>query len=106
MDTDSPTDEPPYVRVWEYEVAPEREEAFRHAYGADGAWVQLFRRALGYLGTTLTPPGPGQEGWRTTDRWESEAAWVIFRRRFSAEYEALDRACESLTVAERLVQEG
>lgn len=95
-----------YLRIWEFVPAPGREEAFRRIYGPDGDWAQLFRQALGYLGTHLEPLEDGSDAYRTTDRWEAEAAWIVFRQKHAAAYEALDRACEELTLSERMVYEG
>ena len=36
----------------------------------------------------------------TIDRWESEEAYRAFRARFAGEHDAVDRACEALTVEE------
>jgi len=60
--------------------------------------------ALGYLGTDLERLEDG--AYRTTDRWEAEAAWIVFRQKHAAEYEGLDHQCEELTISERLVHEG
>lgn len=90
--------------VWEFRPAPGKEAEFVAAYDNDGAWVQLFRRGTGYLGTELIPVA---DGWcRTIDRWDSEEAYRQFRRQFATEYAALDRACEVLTQEERPVSIG
>jgi len=34
-----------FIYVWEYIVPPNNSEAFQRAYGPDGDWAQLFRRA-------------------------------------------------------------
>jgi hypothetical protein len=39
----------------------------------------------------------------TIDRWESAAAFEAFKTRFAAEYDAIDRSCESLTRRETLI---
>ena len=58
-----------YVIEWDFLPAPGREADFLAAYGADGAWVKLFRRGDGYPGTELQAL-PGKPGWyRSTDRW-------------------------------------
>ena len=95
-----------YRIIWEFRPAQGRVNGFELAYGADGRWAELFRRAQGYLGTELSPPeAPG--GWyRTVDMWESEEAYEAFRQAFSAEYAALDAACTELTSDERFVEAG
>lgn len=95
---------PIFIRIWEFIPAPGREEAFERIYGPDGAWAQLFGLALGYLGTDLERLEDG--AYRTTDRWEAEAAWIVFRQKHAAEYEGLDQQCEELTISERMVFEG
>ena len=42
-----------YTYIWAFEVRAEHVEAFRRYYGEGGAWMQLFRRARGYVGTQL-----------------------------------------------------
>ena len=92
--------------IWEFRPAQGRVSGFELAYGADGLWAELFRRAQGYLGTELVPPiAPG--GWyRTIDRWESEDDYEAFLEAFAAEYQALDAACTALTADERFVEAG
>ena len=46
-------EEPGYAYIWEYTVRPERVAEFEQAYGPDGEWVRLFRRAGGYVRTEL-----------------------------------------------------
>jgi drug/metabolite transporter (DMT)-like permease len=92
-----------YVIRWEFQVAPEHEQAFVQAYGEQGDWVQLFKRGDGYLGTSLSPV-TNRPGWyRTVDRWSSRARYDAFRGTFAQEYAAIDRACEALTLEERRV---
>ncbi len=91
---------PGYTCVWEYSVAPENQDAFHEAYGPDGAWAQLFRRAPGYLRTELHRDRLQSDRFLTIDYWESEAAWQVFRSTYTAEYEALDEGCAALTQRE------
>ncbi len=92
-----------YEVFWEFQPAAQRERDFEFAYGASGPWVALFRRDPDYLGTELIPPREAGGWYRTVDRWESAAAYERFQRTWRSEYEALDRACEALTSAERPV---
>ncbi len=95
-----------HIIEWEFLPASGRKAEFLAAYGPDGVWTKLFRRSEGFLGTELIALSD-QPGWyRTTDRWSSEAAYLAFRQSFAADYEALDLACESLTVLERPVKHG
>jgi quinol monooxygenase YgiN len=86
-----------YVYVWEFQVAPERKQEFLAAYGPSGAWSLLFRRATGYVETLLLQDQAHPGRFLTIDRWSSQSARDAFLAEFHAEYEALDRACESLT---------
>lgn len=95
-----------YEIVWEFQPAPGRERDFESAYGPNGAWVALFRRDPGYVGTALIPPRETGGWYRTIDRWESAAAYDRFRKTCGSEYAALDHACESLTSDERAVSAG
>jgi hypothetical protein len=72
------------VIVWEFRPRAERRAEFVTAYGPRGNWAQLFQRAEG---------------------WTNRAAYDSFRNRFSAEYAALDAACEEYTVHEERVGE-
>jgi len=90
---------------WEFRPAPERLEEFLAAYGPEGAWVKLFRRAAGFLGTQLVPAA-GRPGWyRTIDRWRAPEDHVAFHAAFGEEYRELDRQCERLTLEERRVDD-
>jgi heme-degrading monooxygenase HmoA len=90
-----------FVRVWRYRVADHARAAFERAYGSDGDWARLFARGEGYLGTQLLRDAHDGAAWMTLDRWRDAAAWQAFRARFAAEYDALDRACATLTEDER-----
>ena len=83
--------------VWEFKVLPEREQQFLAAYGPSGAWSLLFRKSAGYVETLLLQDQEIPGRFLTIDRWSSQSAHDAFLAQFRAEYEALDRACESLT---------
>lgn len=95
-----------YEIVWEFQPASRRERDFESVYPPTGLWAALFRRDPGYLGTELIPPRESGGCYRTIDRWESAAAYQRFRQMWGSEYDALDRACESLTSDERPVRRG
>ncbi len=90
-----------YAYMWEYLVVPDHVIIFEQAYGPSGEWVQLFRRAPGYVRTELLHDRSNSNRFITVDHWESESAWKAFRSRFSKEFEALDARCEELTTLER-----
>ncbi len=89
-----------YVYVWEFVVTRDRARDFERAYGVDGDWERLFRRADGYLRTELIRDRGRPERYLTIDYWESKAAFDAFRSRFAPEFEALDAACAALTTRE------
>lgn len=95
-----------FVSVWRYRVRAERAEAFLQAYGMEGSWVMLFRRATGYVSTELMRDATDPAVFVTIDRWESRAAYDSFRRKFADEYLALDSTCSALTDNEELLLEG
>ncbi|HKG49233.1 MAG TPA: antibiotic biosynthesis monooxygenase [Actinomycetales bacterium] len=95
-----------YVRVWEYEVAPEHVDAFLAAYGSEGPWARLFRQGSGYVGTDLFRLAGGGGRFLTVDRWVDEDSWTRFLDRFREAYEALDARLEGLAANERPLVAG
>ncbi len=96
---------PEHVIVWSYRVEPRDEARFVKAYGAGGAWQQLFARGAGYRGTQLLRcEEPGR--YLTIDRWESKAAFMAFLAAFEKEYDDLDDRCAELTTVEACVAVG
>ena len=91
---------PRYTYLWEFLVAPDRIEEFKHHYGPDGTWVTLFRQSPGYIETLLLQDRANPRRFITIDRWESLDAYQSFRSRFSREYAALDGVCQHLTTRE------
>jgi heme-degrading monooxygenase HmoA len=89
-----------HVILWEFRVREGREADFEKAYGPDGDWARLFRRAAGYLGTELLADPDLPRRYVTVDRWASGEAHSDFLRRWKSEYEALDSSCRSLTDVE------
>jgi heme-degrading monooxygenase HmoA len=89
-----------YLYVWQYRVRPGYEASFLDAYGPEGAWVQLFRRAEGFLRTELHRDREQPDRFVTLDYWESQEAWQAFRSSFAAEYQALDARCAAFTFSE------
>jgi len=100
-----------YVILWQFQVVPEREQAFEEAYGPHGDWARFFGRSMEYQGSellraTLEPAGDrddladasqseaeAQKNGRdyfTIDRWSSADAYAAFNERFAREYEELD----------------
>jgi quinol monooxygenase YgiN len=92
-----------YTYIWSFQVHPEHAETFRQYYGEGGAWTQLFRRARGYLGTQLLQDEQDPLRFVTIDTWSDVDNYEAFRAANAAEYAALDRLCEGLTVKETLI---
>jgi len=90
-----------YVYLWEFIVAREHVRDFERAYGRDGEWVQLFRRAPGYLRTELIRDHANSVRFVTIDYWESKAAYDAFRSQFAKEFTALDAKCAAWTTSEK-----
>ncbi len=89
-----------FVVVWQFEVAEEKLAAFEAAYLPDGAWAKLFATSPEYRGTELLRDAYIPGAYLTIDRWNSEEAFRAFRKEHDTQYEALDRACDSLTSSE------
>jgi len=92
-----------YLVLWEFHTSAEHRAQFERDYGEEGTWVALFRRAPGFLGTTLLRDRADELRFVTIDRWRSAADYESFREQFAQDYAALDQACESLTVSETLL---
>lgn len=82
-------------------MAREHVREFEQAYGVDGEWVKLFRRAPGYLRTELIRDRENPLRYLTIDSWESEDAYAAFRSQFSKEFAALDAKCAAWTTSEK-----
>jgi len=86
-----------YLILWEYEVQADRVTEFEENYSAEGAWVQLFQKGTGYLGTELLRDSKQPGRYITMDRWVSAEAYNSFQAEWQAEYRELDARCEHLT---------
>ncbi|NZA28196.1 antibiotic biosynthesis monooxygenase [Luteimonas sp. SJ-92] len=89
-----------FVIIWQYQVRPGAEDAFRALHGPQGGWATLFREYAGYLGTELlvdTGTGP----WVTIDRWDSEAAYAACLEASREAYARIDAEGDALTEHER-----
>ena len=92
-----------YIYLWEFRTSAGHRAEFERHYGEEGTWVALFRRASGFLGTTLLRDRGDELRFVTIDRWGSAADYDAFRERFADDYAALDALCEKLTVSETLL---
>ena len=89
-----------YLILWQYTVDLSRMDSFERAYGPQGEWAALFRRAEGYLGTSLLREVGGDPTYVTVDRWKSAAAYDAFRTAWESDYRALDERSRTLSARE------
>jgi len=89
-----------FVILWQFDISDEKAGEFEAAYGAAGTWAQLFKRSPEYLGTELLKDAYVPGRYVTVDRWVSEEAFRAFRAAHDADYEVVDRSCDSLTSGE------
>ena len=89
--------------IWTYQIRAEKQREFERAYAADGNWAKLFRKAPGYRGTRLLRDLREPGRYATVDTWESLEALEEFKKRFTKDYEELDRLCGELTLSEEHV---
>ncbi|HEX4321837.1 MAG TPA: antibiotic biosynthesis monooxygenase [Acidobacteriaceae bacterium] len=89
-----------FVILWQFDIAEEKVADFEAAYGREGSWAKLFSLSPDYLGTELLRDAYVPGRYLTIDRWSSEDAFRAFRAAHDSDYEALDRACDSLTASE------
>jgi len=92
-----------YIIIWEYQVKPEHLDEFVKIYGESGAWVELFQKQPGYLGTELLHASSDPDHYLTIDRWVSVTHYESFLSHWKKEYEDLDAQCEDLTEQESLL---
>lgn len=86
--------------IWEYRVREEDQAVFEAGYGPEGEWAELFRRGAGYLRTELLRDRADPTRYVTIDYWESEKAFLAFRRELASDFEEIDRRFERVTAEE------
>ena len=89
-----------YVIIWEYRLKANHIAEFEKIYGETGAWVDLFKKSNGYLGTALFCDSDDRHHYITIDRWASSEAYNSFQAKWQDEYKALDEHCKDLTDSE------
>ena len=89
------------VIIWTYRVPLASREAFIAAYGPEGDWAKLFKRAPEYLGTELLDNGGGY--FASIDRWTSKDAYDAFKDTYAEEYRAIDDVSAGITGDEKLI---
>jgi heme-degrading monooxygenase HmoA len=90
-----------YVVLWEFRPVVGAEARFEKAYGPRGAWARLFATGEGFVATDLNRDLKDPARYLTLDFWASREAYDAFRAKHAAEYAAIDRECEALTVEEK-----
>jgi heme-degrading monooxygenase HmoA len=90
-----------FVILWEYRVRRERLPEFEAAYGPEGEWVQLFRRAEGFVETELWQDREDRTRFVSVDKWLTRQHYDAFRVRFDDEYLAIDARTEKFTASEK-----
>jgi heme-degrading monooxygenase HmoA len=89
-----------FIAIWEFKIRPEMRQQFERTYGPSGDWARLFRNSQAYIRTELLLDTDNPDAYFTLDYWSSREAYDNFRAAHLAEYEAIDRICEKLTVNE------
>ena len=92
-----------YVAVWKFVVRQEHLDRFRHHYGPEGSWVELFRSSPAYIRTELLQDDQNPAHFLTLDYWQTKDEYVQFRSDSREAYENLDREFERLTVSEERI---
>jgi heme-degrading monooxygenase HmoA len=95
-----------YIILWEYHIKPEKREKFEQIYSPTGAWVELFKKGAGYLGTELLRDEENPLRYLTIDRWASKAEYEAFLSTWEQAYAQMDAQCEGLTERESLLRKG
>lgn len=90
-----------YVRIWEFQAQPGKEDEFERIYGPDGEWVDLFRKSEYFLRTDLYRDIETDGRYVTVDYFASQPGFQAFLREFREEYDALDRRCEAVCASEK-----
>lgn len=89
-----------FVVVWEFRIRASKRRAFERAYGPDGEWAMLFRKAKDFLGTELIRDAHDETRYLTLDFWKSRKEYERFKRQNREMYQLIDQRCESLTTRE------
>jgi heme-degrading monooxygenase HmoA len=92
-----------YIIIWEYQVRANRVAEFEKIYSRNGAWIELFKKAKGFLQTELLHSTAHSHRYITIDRWTSSGDYESFLSQWKSEYARLDAQCEGLTEQETLL---
>ncbi len=89
--------------IWDFTVRAEKIRGFERHYSSAGSWAALFARSRGFRGTHLLRDTEHPRRFLTVDAWDDLAAFQSFREQHAADYDALDRVCESFTESEHRI---
>ena len=89
-----------YMYMWEYHVKESMSAKFEEVYGTEGDWVQLFKKAEGYLKTELHKDMNNKGRYITIDYWTTKEACENFKEEYKDEFIKIDEECETLTLKE------
>jgi heme-degrading monooxygenase HmoA len=92
-----------FVIAWEFLLKQGHEAKFIEAYGPEGRWTKLFRKAPGYVRSELARSEYDGHKYVTVDVWETRAAYDAFRKTHEAEYDLLDTELRECTVNEQRI---
>ena len=87
--------------IWEFDVESSKMTVFEEIYGSCGAWALLFQQSKNYHGTHLLKDPNKLGRYLTIDQWDNLVDFEDFKNKHMEAYEALDRSCEHLTLAEK-----
>jgi len=90
-----------FAYIWEYRVKMEHIESFRLTYHDNGEWVRFFRRDPAYIRTHLFSDLNDRKRFITIDYRDTQQACYAFRKRFRAEFDAIDNRCVNYITEER-----
>ncbi|QQS36709.1 MAG: antibiotic biosynthesis monooxygenase [Ignavibacteriales bacterium] len=92
-----------FIYLWKFSVLAGKQNEFEKLYGADGEWVELFKKHPGYISTQLLKSTESEFTYVTIDRWKSKEDMEDFKLKFKNEFEALDKKGELLTDNEKFI---
>ncbi len=95
-----------YIYRWKFQVKADCIQQFEMLYGQDGAWVALFKKNKAYIKTELLRSTLHDNEYTTTDYWRSKADYDLFCQKYQAEFAALDKLGEALTLKEEFIGES
>ncbi|HCM76506.1 MAG TPA: hypothetical protein DIS90_08985 [Cytophagales bacterium] len=90
-----------FAYIWEYKVKTEHIDAFEHAYGPHGDWVQLFKNGDGYITSELHGDINNTNHFVTIDYWTSKEALDKFKKVYHSQFNELDKQFELYTESEK-----